>query len=217
MKKYILVFMLLAIISFWANAVNDAYLKAMQRSVSQLWQAGSTLELQDAANSFSRIAALNPEEWLPPYYEAVAYAQMGFRSNEGLKIKDSYFTLAKAGIEKAAALSPNNSEIVAMMGFITMGELSLDPGARGQHLSPLVMQTLGKAIALNPKNPRALVMMAQMELGTAQFFGQSAEKACTWLNRSLESFAEEASEAEADGIKPVWGIQMAEQIKEQCP
>jgi tetratricopeptide (TPR) repeat protein len=217
MKKYILVFILLALISFWANASQDAYLKAMQKSITQLWQGSSVLELQNAANSFSRLADLNPDEWLPPYYEALAYAQMGYRSDESLKIKDSYFSLAKASIEKASALSPNNSEIVAMMGFITMGELSLDPGARGQNLSPLAMQTLGKAIALDPQNPRALVMMAQMEWGTAQFFSQSPEKACAWLIKSLEAFAQEASRTDNNSIEPLWGAVMAEQMKGQCP
>jgi hypothetical protein len=216
MKKYILVFILLTLVSL-ADASNDAYLKAMQKSISQLWQAQTIAELQDAANSFTRIADLNPDEWLPPYYVAVAYAQMGFRSEESVPTKDSYFSMAKVKIEEAAALSPDNSEVVAMMGFITMGELSLDPGSRGQHLSPLAMQTLGKAIELNPKNPRALVMMAQMELGTAQFFGQGAEKACSWLTRSLEAFAQEASKTANPAIQPRWGSVMAEQIKGRCP
>lgn len=217
MRKHLLVIVLMALISLGANASDDAYLKAMQKSISQLWQAKSVLELQDAANSFSRIANLNPDEWLPPYYVAVAYAQMGFRSDESVKIKDDYFSMAKANIEKAAALSPDNSEIVAMTGFITMGELSLDPGSRGQQLSPLAMQTLAKAIELDPNNPRALVMMAQMEFGTAQFFGQSPEKACNWLSRSLESFKQEANKTDKSGIKPLWGPVMAEQMKGACP
>lgn len=217
MKKYILVFILLALISLSANAANDAYSKAMQKSVTELWQARSVSELQHAANSFARIADLHPDEWLPRYYLAVAYAQMGFRSDESIQVKDRYFSMAKAHTEKAAVLSPDNSEIMAMMGFVTMGELSLDPGSRGQHLSPLAMQTLGTAIELNPKNPRALVMMAQMELGTAQFFGQGPDKACNWLTRSLEAFAQEASETTTSDIQPRWGLIMAEQLKAHCP
>ena len=217
MKKYILVFLLLASVSLLVNASNDAYRKAMEKSIHQLYEAKTIAELKDAANSFTRIADLNPDEWLPPYYVAVAYAQMGFRSEESVQVKDSYFEMAKVNIEEAAALSPDNSEVVAMMGFITMGELSLDPGSRGQHLSPLAMQTLGKAIELNPKNPRALVMMAQMELGTAQFFGQGPEKACNWLNKSLEAFAQEASETATADIQPRWGSLMAEQLKGHCP
>lgn len=217
MKKYILVFILLALVSLLANASNDAYRKAMEKSIHQLYQAKTIAELKDAANSFTRIADLNPDEWLPAYYVAVAYAQMGFRSEESVQVKDSYFSMAKANIEEAATLSPDNSEVVAMMGFITMGELSLDPGSRGQHLSPLAMQTLGKAVELNPQNPRALVMMAQMELGTAQFFGQEPEKACNWLNRSLEAFAQEANELDKSVIEPLWGAAMAELMKGACP
>jgi hypothetical protein len=217
MKKYILVSILLALVSLWADASDEAYIKAMQQRIHQLYQAQTIAELQDAANSFTRIADLNPDEWLPPYYIAVAYAQMGFRSAENVQVRDRYFSMAKANIEEAAALSPDNSEVVAMMGFVTMGELSLDPGSRGQHLSPLAMQTLGKAIELDPKNPRALVMMAQMELGAAQFFGQGPEKACNWLNRSLEAFAQEANGTTAGDIQPRWGSVMAEQMKAHCP
>lgn len=217
MKKYILVLILLALLSLVANANNDAYLKAMQKSISQLWQAQTVVELQDAANCFGRIAELNPEEWLPPYYMAVSYAMMGFRSDESVSTRDHYYSIAQTHIEKAAALSPDNSEVVALTGFITMGQLSVDPQTRGQQLSPLAMQTLGKALALKPNNPRALVMMAQMELGTAQFFGQGPEKACNWLNRSLEAFAQEASTTANSDIQPRWGSLMAEQMKGQCP
>lgn len=212
-----MLFVLLSLISIIGNASNEAYEKAMRREIAQLWQAASAIELQNAANAFKRIGELNPAEWLPPYYGAVAYAQMGFRSNESLSVRDGYFSRAKANIEKAAALSANSSEIIAMQGFITMGELSLDPGARGQNLSPLAMQTLGKAIELDPQNPRAMIMMAQMELGTARFFGQSAEKACKLVQVSLELFGKEMAKAEKNSLQPAWGLPMAEQMKESCP
>src|SRR5690606_35276710 len=123
MKKYILVFILLALVSLLANASNDAYRKAMEKSIHQLYQAKTIAELKDAANSLSRTADLNPDESIPAYYVAVAYAQMGFRSEGRVQVKDSYVSRATANIEEAATHSPGNSEVVAMMGFITMGEL----------------------------------------------------------------------------------------------
>ena len=217
MKKYGLLFVLLTLISMLGSASNEVYKEAMQREIVQLWQAATVSELQSAANAFTRISSLNPEEWLPPYYVAVAYAQMGFRSDESITVKDGYFSQAKEHIKKAARLSENNSEIIAVEGFIIMGELSLDPGARGQNLSPLAMQTLGRAMELEPENPRAMIMMAQMELGTAQFFGQSPEKACRLAKISRDRFAQEASEVGKDSIYPTWGSVMAEQMMRSCP
>lgn len=198
-----------------STANNEAYLNAMRSEIQSLFQAGPVEELQKSANAFQRIASMNPEEWLPDYYAAWAYANMGFRTEGAAKEKDAFFRQAKIHADKAAKISPNNSEIVAIQGFITMGELSVDPMTRGQHLSAEAMQTFGKAISINRENPRALMMMAQMEWGMAQFFGQGPEKACGLLNSSISLFEKEAATIPADSILPTWGKQQALGVKQE--
>ncbi|MCC5932034.1 MAG: hypothetical protein JJU28_22505 [Cyclobacteriaceae bacterium] len=194
-------------------ASNEAYQKAMQLEIIQLYQAGSIDALQKSANAFTRIASMNPDEWLPHYYAAWAYVHMGFRSQGNLKEKDGFYAEAKKHTEKAGKISTNNSEIVALQGYIIMGELSADPATRGQQLSALAMQTFGKAISLDQENPRALLMMAQMEWGTAQFFGQGPEKACGLLQSSLALFEKESATVEKESLKPAWGKEYAEGLK----
>jgi tetratricopeptide (TPR) repeat protein len=213
MKKYTLIIALMMFVATFANATNEAYEKAMLKEIQALGEAGPVAELQKSANAFARIADMNTGEWLPDYYAALAYANMGFRAQGGLEEKDGYYAQAKKHIEKADAVSPNNSEIVALQGFITMGELAADPNSRGQSLSGLAMQTFGKAINLNRQNPRAIFLMAQMEYGMAQFFGQGPEKACGLVNASLELFAKEAAEAKEGNLNPSWGKGMAEEMK----
>jgi tetratricopeptide (TPR) repeat protein len=215
MKKHTLIIALLMFVASFANASNEAYEKAMQKEIQALGKAGPVAELQKSANAFARIAEMNAGEWLPDYYAALAYANMGFRTEGGLEEKDGYYAQAKKHIEKAKAVSPNNSEIVAVEGYIIMGELAADANSRGQSLSGLAMQTFGKAIELNRQNPRAIVLMAQMELGMAQFFGQGPEKACGLVNASLELFAKENAEAKEGNINPTWGKGMAEEMKER--
>jgi hypothetical protein len=150
---------------------------------------------------------------LPEYYAALALANAGFRSEGGADVKDPFFDQAKKHVDKAAKISPNNSEVVALQGFIIMGELAVDPASRGQHLSGLAMQTFGKAVDLNRQNPRAIMMLGQMELGMAQFFGQGPEKACGLVDASLALFAKEGAEAKEGNLNPTWGKAMAEEMK----
>ncbi len=64
-----------------------------------------------------------------------------------------------------------------------------------------------KANALNPENPRALALMAQMQFGTAQFFNQPTTDACNTLNQALQKFDTFKSDnplalsGERDGLK----------------
>ncbi len=216
MKKYSLAIIVLMLISMTTQAFNEAYEKAMQKEMKLMKVAKSPEELQKVANGFSRISEMMPEEWLPDYYAAFALANAGFRSQEGPSTKDLLFDQAKKHADKAAKKSPNNSEIVAIQGYITMGELSVDPNSRGQHLSGQAMQAFGKAIDLNRQNPRAIILMAQMELGMAQFFGQGPEKACGLVNSSLELFEKEAATKDENSFHPSWGKEMALKMKETC-
>jgi Tfp pilus assembly protein PilF len=79
------------------------------------------------------------------------------------------------------------------------------------------MNTFGRALALDAQNPRAMLLMAQMELGTAQFFGQGPEKACGMVQNSIKLFEQEESRQADATLTPVWGKDMAVKIAEQCP
>ncbi|PRY89550.1 hypothetical protein [Mongoliibacter ruber] len=216
MKKYILTLITTCLFSFIVQADNEAYQKAMEKELQAMKVAKSSEDLQKVANGFSRIAQMMPEEWLPEYYAGLALANAGFRSEGGLEEKDAYFGTAKKHADRAAKISPDNSEVVALQGFITMGELAADPQTRGQHLSGQAMQTFGKAVDLNRQNPRAIILLAQMELGMAQFFGQGPEKACGLVQSSLELFRKEADETKVESFEPRWGKEMAEQMKDNC-
>ena len=216
MKKYTLTFSFMALL-FAAMASDAAYEKAMQKEVEKFLSAQSPEDFQKSAHAFARIGEMNQEEWLPQYYAALSYANLGFMSQEGLDKKDALFDQAKRYVEKAAGLSPSNSEIVALQGFIVMGQIAADPGSRGPSLSQQAMQTFGRAIELDKSNPRALIMMAQMEMGMAQFFGQGTEKACGMARASIELFTKEAEASEEGSIEPRWGKEMAEQLLQSCP
>jgi len=216
MKTSIFTFALMLTLISASLAIDPAYEKAMLTQVENLNKAGTQEEYQSAANAFARIAEMNSEEWLPQYYAALAYTNMAINHPGKVSEKDALLAKANDHLTKASSLASSNSEIVALEGFIIMAKLSADPERRGQSLSPKVMQTYGKAIELDKNNPRPLMLMAQMEYGMAQFFGQGPEKACGLGRISLDLYKKEAANAKENNLYPTWGKEMAEQLTKRC-
>lgn len=215
MKKYAITIAILIMSIQLSIASDPAYQKAMGAQLEKMESAETIEQLRDAANGFNRIAEMNNEEWLPNYYAALALINAGFKT-EGLKEKDALYNEAKSHIEKAVKAHGENAELVALRGYALMAELSADPGSRGQSMSADVMNTFGRALSMDPKNPRAMILLAQMEFGMAQFFGQGPEKACGIVQNSIKLFEQEESKELNATETPVWGKEVAEKVALQC-
>lgn len=213
MKKYSLTFVLSLLWITLAFAQDLAYENAMKKQIAATKTIQTAEESQAVTNGFIRIAEAKSEEWLPLYYAAYLQTVAAFRFDVD---KDQYFDQAMELVTKADKIAPNNSEITALKGYVIMGKLSVDPMNRGQEMSPLAMQTFGKAIALDKENPRATTLMAQMELGMSQFFGSGPEKACGLARVGLELFAKEEAKIDENYLLPTWGKREADQIAAQC-
>lgn len=216
MKNLLLTIALILCASVSIFAQDSAYQKAMKKEIDKLNMADSLSKYQQSANGFARISQLNPNEWQPYYYNALAYVFQGLDNSLDLNKKDE--ALAKAGelIKKADAISPNNSEIVTLEGFKIMAEVNADPASRGQSLSGVVMSTFGKAMKLDPQNPRASLLMGQMEFGLAKFFKSGNEKACGLVKQSQTIFAAQDDEALKAKLAPTWGRPLAEKSAKAC-
>lgn len=212
MKK-LTILLVLFIASFALNAQNqEAYMKAMMKGLQSMGAERNLENLQTSAGQFERIATNVDNQWHPQYYAALCYINASFLA-EGVKAKDQLLDKAKPFIEKAKKFVPNNSEVVALEGFYFMAQLAADPDSRGQTLSGLASQTFGQAMQLNPKNPRAMVLMAQMQYGTAQFFGSSTAEACGLVEKSIPLFE---AEEKGKSFEPTWGIEMAKELMATC-
>lgn len=211
MKKLILSIVCVCIINM-AWATDEAYQKAMQQQVQALNQAHSQDALQTVANAFERIASRETDQWLPVYYAGLAYIWMSTYATSPSD-KDATLDKARTFVDKAVSLAPNESESVLLDGYWHMIKLSVDAASRGAELTPKVMQLYGKATQLNPENPRAYLLMGQMEYGMAQFFGNSSEKACAMLRKSAALFE---NTSVPDGISPDWGKSEAAESAGSC-
>ncbi|MBN7814527.1 tetratricopeptide repeat protein [Algoriphagus pacificus] len=213
MKKYILIFALSFICIHVANASDPAFEKAMSKQIQAMATIQTLEESQKVSNSFLRISEAQPEEWLPLYYASLLQIESAFRFDIN---KDQAFDQALEYIEKAKKIAPENSELTALEGYAVMGKLSVDPANRGQNLTPEAMQLFGKAIALDRENPRAVLLMAQMELGMAQFFGSGPEKACGVARMGSDLLQKEKGKINESYILPTWGERMASQFEKVC-
>lgn len=208
--------MYLSLICLFATVLvfggTGAYQKAMQKNLQKMHAAQDKSALLEAANGFERIANNEPTEWLPLYYAAYSYINLS-HIEEGISAKDEVLDKALTYIRKASELAPQESEIVALEGYQVMMKLAADPASRGQSLSPKAMQLFGKAMEMNPENPRAIYLMSEMEYGSAKFFGSGTEKACALSNKSIELFDMETA---PETIEPNWGKEYALRITKEC-
>ncbi|MBX2966172.1 MAG: hypothetical protein KF845_08515 [Cyclobacteriaceae bacterium] len=212
MKKLNIIPLILAAIGLiaWKATANDKYTENMQKNINAVYSAKSVEEIQTIVNAFERIGEAEKTKWEPFYYASYGYLMMAVQEKESSK-KDAPLDLALKALEKAKAVNPAESEIVALEGFIHMIRVSVDPASRGQQYSGLAMQNFGKALGLNPNNPRALYLMAQMQYGTAQFFGSPTDEACGTLAKAIAAFDNTKPE---NPLSPAWGKNMALGMKE---
>ena len=191
----------------------NAFEEAMKNQLAAMKQVDGPEKGTAVKNAFLRIAEANDSEWLPLYYAALVDIETAFRFDVD---KDAVLDQAIETIQQASQLSPGNSELTALHGYALMGKLSIDPASRGQSLSPQVMQLFNQAISQNRENPRAVLLMAQMEQGMAQFFGSGPEKACGMARMALELFEKEKQGVSKDFILPSWGEDSAQSLISAC-
>lgn len=188
----------------------DRYKSQMTKNIEVVYKAQTVEELQQVVNTFERIGNAEKDRWEPFYYASFGNIMLANKEKDGAK-KDGFLDLAKSALDKASAIKPNESEIVALEGFIHMVRVTVDPASRGQQFSMLSMQAFGKALGTNPNNPRAMMLMAQMQFGTALFFKQAPTEACETATKALALFTEPN-----DSLSPSWGKGMTEGLLKQC-
>lgn len=191
---------------------DDKYTDQMIKNIEIVYKASTPEELQKAVNALERIGGAEKTKWEPYYYASFGYLMMAVKEADPGK-KDGLLDLAKADLDKAAAIRKDESEIVALEGFIYMLRIGVDPTTRGQQYSTLAGQSYGKALGINPQNPRALALMAQLQFGTAQFFNQAPTEACETANKALEAFG---AASQGITIAPSWGREMTEGLLKGC-
>ena len=205
MKHFIIIATLL--VSVVATAQTN-YEKGMLKAF-ELWGDSKPTE---AANMFERIAAAEPDNWLPPYWAA----QINIVTSFGEQDKEKLASKLKKGqdlLNDATAISKNNPEIMVMQALLHTAWIASDGATYGMTLSPKVVELYAKAEALAPDNPRVVASKAEWNMGSARYFGQDTTPFCKDLERALELFANFKAETQ---FHPQWGKERVVTLLETC-
>ena len=201
MQKLIIILVLFA--TSLTNAQGN-YEKGMQKAF-EFWGNNETVE---ASNLFERIAAAEPDDWLPPYYAAQINIVKSFGETNEETITEN-LKKAQDLINDATAISKNNPEILVLQALLDTAWVAYDGATYGPTLAAKVASTYGKAEQLDPSNPRVVFGKAEWGMGSARYFGQDIRPFCKDIERSIELFANFKPETP---FHPNWGKERAEQV-----
>lgn len=219
MKKASL-FILAAIITCTGFAQSDKYVKAMEAKVTAIDTTRSVEGLKELANHFERIGEAEKTQWLPFYYAALAQVNSGtFIMNTqdvmagGLTgIVDPIADKAEALLNKAEALSKDNSEIYVVRKLIATLRMMGDPMARYMQYGTEAQQALLTARKLNAENPRTYLLEGQDKFYTPEQYGGSKTEAKKLFEEALKKYA---TSKPANSIEPRWGQGMTQYFLSQ--
>jgi hypothetical protein len=210
MKKLLSIIAILSLsLTVWAKDYN----KAMTEAIDKMYQARTSQEYLEVANVFDRIGSAEQDEWLPYYYSAFCYTMLSTNTKEAGLI-DEFLDKADEYLATAEQRKGDKVEVLAMKGFTAMLRISVDPATRGQEYSMKSIGFLQQAMQIDNKNPRVVLMLGQMQYGTAQFFGSGTSEACEMFNTALELFITE--ESQDLGLNPSWGKSQVESMLTKC-
>jgi len=212
MKKVVLLLTAVSLV-FTSMAGGPEFQQAMGKTLAGYADCAAIEDFQGLANKFERIANAEKAEWLPLYYHAHCYIIMSFMEQSDMAKKDEYLDVAEISVNKMTEMVPDESEVYALQAFMLTARLVVDPMTRGQEYGILSGQSVGRALSLNPNNPRAKYINISNEMGTAQFFGSDVSRYCIQAKELFENW---------DKFKPVspihpnWGKDQVEGIVESC-
>lgn len=212
MKKIILVIAVL-LVNMVSIAQKPEFFQTLGETLGQYSSCKTVADFQALGNKFQMIANVEKAEWLPLYYHAHCYIIMSFVEQGDAVKKDSYLDEAEKSIDKMVAIVTNEADVFALQSFYFTARLVVNPMERGQKFSGLSGQAVGKALAIDPANPRARLIKIQGDMGSARFFGQDPNSFCPQAKELLANWDNFKPKSP---IHPSWGKDQAEGIVKGC-
>jgi len=189
-----------------AFAQSEKYVATMQQRIVALDTMHSIDGMKDLAGAFERIADAEKTQWLPYYYAAFENVSMAYAMTQGqmgmAEKTDPIADKAEELLNKAEALSKDNSEIYCVKKMIVTLRMMGDPMSRFMTLGPVASEALETAKKLNPENPRVYLLEGQDKFYTPEEFGGNKEEAKKLFEEALKKYDNFKPES---NIHPNWG------------
>jgi len=199
MKTTMIIFF--SLFQFMSYGNDTTYYSVMRKAIIQMESAYTYENFLQMANTSERVISSKPKEWVPLYYKAYAYVNMGHLNSDEDK-KDKCLDIAQETLEKAYKLNPNESELYVLNAYLYYCRMEINPMLRGMIYSPKANEMLTEAEELNNKNPRVYYLKASSLIYTPEFMGGGKEAAKPFNERALKLFKEYKPICD---ICPDWG------------
>ncbi|BDD09340.1 hypothetical protein FUAX_17720 [Fulvitalea axinellae] len=206
MKKIFasLVVMIVLVASSFAQTEGSKYHQAMSGALAQIGKCKTATDFMNVSNTFERISQAENKRWTPAYYAIYTKAISSFVEQDEDK-REQTVDGAQELMNGLKEKYPDNSEIMALQGFLYQAKLSIKPASRGMFYGPKAERALEKAIELDENNPRAHYLLGRNLKNTPAFFGGGKTKALKEFKLAESAYEKESGIEPNVPFAPRWG------------
>jgi hypothetical protein len=208
MKNLFIFFILLVQLQVQAQATNQS--KALEAAVMQFNQATKNQAYQELYLQFEQLYAVNKTNWLIPYYAGMTRSIMCL-----LKMgdRDALANDALLWVGRAKSIVKND-EIYCAESLAYTAKMSVNPALRWLVYEGKIKKALSFAKKLNPNNPRAYVLEANIQQKIPFIFGGGCKSVKPLIQKAELCFN---TQTKVNSVEPSWGFQSLVQLKKACP
>ena len=208
MKNLFIFFILLVQLQVQAQATNQS--KALEAAVMQFNQATKNQAYQELYLQFEQLYAVNKTNWLIPYYAGMTRSIMCL-----LKMgdKDALANDALLWVGRAKSIMAND-EVYCAESLAYTAKMSVNPTLRWFTYEGKIKKALSLAKKLNPNNPRAYVLEANIQQKIPFIFGGGCKSVKPLIQKAELCFN---AQTKVNSVEPSWGFQSLVQLKKACP
>jgi len=208
MQNLIVLFILLLQLPLQAQVTNQT--KALESAVIQFNQTNNPSSYTQLYLQFEKLYSVDKTNWLIPYYAGMTKSLMCL-----LKMgdRDALANDALIWLAKAKSIEVND-EIYCAESLAYTAKMSVNPALRWFTYEGKIKNSLSLAKKLNPNNPRAYILEANIQQKLPFIFGGGCKSAKPLIQKAELFFS---TQTKANSIEPSWGIQSLVKLKKACP
>ena len=208
MKNLLVLFVLLLQLPLQAQSPNQS--KVLESAVMQFNQANNPNSYKQLYLQFEQLYSVDKTNWLIPYYAGMTKSIMCL-----LKMgdRDALANDALLWVARAKAIEVND-EIYCAESLAYTAKMSVNPTLRWFTYEGKIKNSLSLAKKLNPNNPRAYILEANIQQKLPFIFGGGCKSAKPLIQKAEMFFS---TQTKANSIEPTWGIQSLVKLKKACP
>lgn len=184
--------------------------KTLETAVMQFNQANKNLDYQELYLQFEQLYAVNKTNWLIPYYAGMTRSIMCL-----LKMgnKDALANDALLWVGRAKSIMAND-EVYCAESLAYTAKMSVNPLLRWLTYEGKIKKSLSLAKKLNPNNPRAYVLEANIQQKIPYIFGGGCNSVKPLIEKAELCFN---TQTKSNSVQPSWGFKSLVQLKKACP